>query len=486
VSFNSFQFIVFFCAVFGITALLQRRITVRNAFLLVASYYFYACWDWRFLILIIISTLVDYLCGRAMQALGADAESRTLNQRKRKLVLLMSLSTNLGLLGFFKYFNFFIDSTAALLSSLGLQANVTTLNIILPVGISFYTFQTLSYTIDLYRGRIDVERNLLTFAVYVAFFPQLVAGPIERAGRLLPQFRKPSRITTAGIYYGTYLIAWGLFKKVVLADNVALFVNQVFSMDASSGLASLLALYAFAIQIYCDFSAYSDIARGTAKCMGFDLMLNFNLPYLATNPSDFWSRWHISLSTWLRDYLYIPLGGNRCRPWRCYFNLMLTMVLGGLWHGAAWTFVCWGIYHGFLLCIHRAATPWMERRISPHGKWTGRIWYAVRLCVFFHLVCIGWLLFRAENLSQAMTMMASIVTSFAAPIPTSLTVNLCLSVLACGLTLLIVQLIQYLSRDLNVIFRAPVWVRGLVFAGFILGFVIFGASRSNEFIYFQF
>ena len=479
--FNSFQFAFFFAIVFAVVLLLRNCVRARNAFLLVASYYFYACWDWRFLSLIFISTTVDYLCGLALNVDRADPDAPPPRTPRRKLILVTSLATNLGLLGFFKYCDFFAASAAAALQRFGIEIDVRTLDIVLPVGISFYTFQTLSYTIDLYRGRITTERNPLNFALYVAFFPQLVAGLIERASRLLPQMGRPSRITWPRLCSGFYLICWGLFKKVVLADNIARVADEVFAMQQPTAGAVLIGAYAFAIQIYCDFSAYSDIARGAARCIGFDLMLNFNLPYFAPNPAEFWHRWHISLSTWLRDYLYIPLGGNRRGTRRTYANLMVVMLLGGLWHGAAWTFVLWGLYHGILLCVHRALKPFLERTLQPQRLLTVRLWKAARIVFFFHLTCIGWLIFRADSLAQ----LASFLTP-EATLGIGLNASLNMTFVACVLALLAVQVAQYRKDDLDVIFHAPTPARGLLYAAGILAFLFFGEYGGNAFIYFQF
>jgi len=316
---------------------------------LLASYFFYGCWDWRFLGLIWLSTIVDFACGRELDKRkrgttgedgGPSSEPYFHSRRGRRTILFVSVAANLGILGFFKYFDFFVGSAATLLDMIGLPLERRLLNVILPVGISFYTFQTLSYTIDIYRGQIRAHGSLLDFAVFVAFFPQLVAGPIVRAREFIPQVSRRRHLNLDQIYEGGYLILWGLFKKVVIADNLALLVDGVFQSDAPLlGGTVLVALYAFSVQIYCDFSGYSDIARGCAKMMGFEIRLNFKLPYFESNPAEFWRRWHISLSTWLRDYLYIPLGGNRKGATRTCINLALTMILGGLWHGAAWTFV---------------------------------------------------------------------------------------------------------------------------------------------------
>ena len=355
--FNSTIFPLFFAAVYAIYLLMgSRRFRAQNAWLLASSYAFYGYWDPRFLALLALSTVVDYVIGRRLEA--------TEDERARKRLVTLSVLVNLGVLGFFKYFGFFVESTAALLDTMGLPANVKTLEILLPVGISFYTFQTLSYTIDVYRRAMPATRDLLGFALFVSFFPQLVAGPIERASRLLPQILAPRTVTATKVQAGLWLLVWGYFKKTVIADQAAMIANPLFDGDWSTltGLEPLTAVLAFTIHIYCDFSGYSDIARGLAKLMGFDFLLNFRLPYLATGPSDFWLRWHVSLSTWLRDYLYIPLGGNRGGTLLTYRNMFLVMALGGLWHGAAWPYVLWGSYHGVLLVLERL---WLDARGLP-------------------------------------------------------------------------------------------------------------------------
>ena len=399
-SFNSWQFLALAAVVYPLYFRLPH--VGQNWLLLIASYVFYGAWDVRFLLLIAGSTLLDYYVGLRLDA--------TVDRGRRKQWLAASLIGNLGALAFFKYFGFFVESASLALESLGVPASRLRLDIVLPVGISFYTFQTMSYTIDVYRGELKATRSLRDFALFVAYFPQLVAGPIERASRLLPQIINPRRVSLAQISNGLWLISWGLFKKVVIADNLAIIVDRTFSANSgASGAEYLVAIYAFAYQIYCDFSGYSDIARGLAAIMGIDLMVNFNRPYLATDPRDFWRRWHISLSTWLRDYLYIPLGGSRGGVLTTYRALFMTMVLGGLWHGAKWTFVMWGVYHGLLLIVHRA---WTERAGSRMPD--SFLGTAVSRVVMFHLICAGWLLFRADSLGQvgvvltAMTSAASV------------------------------------------------------------------------------
>jgi D-alanyl-lipoteichoic acid acyltransferase DltB (MBOAT superfamily) len=485
VYFNSLHFIAFLIVVLAMTWPLRRAVPARNGLLLVASYYFYGCWDWRFLSLIVISTLVDYLVGLAFDIKRVDPEVRPVRTRRHKLLLLASLATNLGLLGFFKYFGFFVDSAQNLLAALGLNIGVTTLHIILPVGISFYTFQTLSYTIDLYRGKITTERNLLNFALFVAFFPQLVAGPIERASRLLPQIRNATRFSWGNFQTGFYLIGWGLFKKVVIADNIGKVADMVFASPNPTGVEVIMGVYSFAVQVYCDFSGYSDIARGVARCLGFELMLNFNLPYFATNPSDLWRRWHISLSTWLRDYLYISLGGSRRGTARTYFSLMATMALGGLWHGAAWTFVTWGIYHGALLCLHRAAEPLLERFTTFRRQWAVTGWFWIRVFFMFQLWCVGLLLFRAESMQQVGEMTRIVMTDWRID-------NSALGwyevqiFFACSVLFFSTQLLQWLTQDLKIVLRFPVLIRALVYAAGMLAFIWFGEYGGEAFIYFQF
>ena len=331
--FNSLQFIAFFIIVYSLYLLFNHR--WQNYMLLAASYFFYGSWNWRFLSLILISTILDYFCGLAID--------RQPGRKRKKLFLIISVTGNLTILGFFKYFNFFAHDFQLILARFGIPTHPLVLNIVLPVGISFYTFQTMSYTIDIYRGEMRPTRRFLDLALFVAFFPQLVAGPIERAKHLLPQIIKPRLITPRQFREGLWLIYWGFFLKVFVADNLAGIVDRVFAgAETISGIEVLLGLYAFAFQILGDFAGYSSIAIGLARLMGIDIMTNFLFPYFVTNPRDFWKNWHISLSTWLRDYLYIPLGGNRRGRLMTYRNILITMLLGGLWHGAAWTFVIWG------------------------------------------------------------------------------------------------------------------------------------------------
>ena len=394
-NFASIEYFAFLLIVWVAYRLLKLR--GQNILLLIASYYFYGMWDWRFLSLIVISTFIDFWVGRSLV--------RVEDPKRRKHLLAVSVIANMSMLGFFKYFGFFVDSAVALLEGIGLEAHRPALQIVLPVGISFYTFQTLSYTIDIYRRKLQPTGKLVDFALFVAFFPQLVAGPIERASHLLPILSKQRAVTFEGCSRGVFLILLGLMKKIVIADGLSGKVDAIYGTGSDvSGLDVTLATYAFAFQILCDFSAYTDIARGTAKLFGIDLMDNFCGPYFARNPSDFWRRWHISLSTWLRDYLYVPLGGNRGSTVSLYRNLMITMVLGGLWHGAAWNFVLWGIYQGALLCMFRVFTKPKQEPIDEPTSLFGRgrsiALYLVGTGLFFQLTCYGWLLFRADSFTQ--------------------------------------------------------------------------------------
>jgi len=387
--FTSVFFPVFFVLVFALYA--RSNLRWQNIILVVASYVFYGWWDWRFTSLLAISTLGDFILARAIAAEEQPG--------KKRLYLLASLLLNLGILGFFKYFNFFVDSFTRMVMLTGWEPDFVTLNILLPVGISFYTFQTLSYTIDVYRGELKPTKNLLNFAVYVSFFPQLVAGPIERATHFLPQVEKPRAVTASRFRRGMWLVILGYFKKVVVADNCAILANEVFNNPGPPDLLlTVMGVYAFAFQIYGDFSGYSDIARGLAKMMGFDLMINFKRPYFAQTPQTFWKRWHISLSTWLRDYLYIPLGGNRDGTVATYRNLCITMFLGGLWHGAKMTFVLWGIYQGAILVVHRL---WANFTGGRHPNRRKSVLERVVMgFFFFNVVCAGWFFFRLNSLDD--------------------------------------------------------------------------------------
>jgi D-alanyl-lipoteichoic acid acyltransferase DltB (MBOAT superfamily) len=471
--FNSYAFALFFAALFPTYWLMARWPRAQNVLLLGVSYYFYSRWDARFLSLLILSTVMDFACGLWV--------SREEDPRRRKTVVALSMALNLGMLGFFKYYNFFAESLHEALAGAGLSISLGTLRVALPIGISFYTFQSMSYVIDVYRREIPPTRNIVQFAAFVSFFPHLVAGPIMRPTTLLPQITTPRRFDLEQFYQGSYLIFWGLLKKVVVADNLYPIVDDLFGRwQTLDGGSALLAVYAFAFQIYGDFSGYTDIARGVSKCLGFELSLNFNLPYFATSPRDFWTRWHISLSQWLRDYLYISLGGSRGGTWRTYRNLMITMILGGLWHGPAWTFVFWGVYHGALLVGHRVAEPWL-RRIDPSDPVDRACWKGMRIFVTFHLVCVGWLLFRARSVEQALGLLLAMVHRPSIPAAAYL-----VPVLVVVIPLLIIQLIQYLADDLDVIARTPWYVRSVFYTACFYAIVLGANFGGQQFIYFQF
>ena len=380
--FTQLEFPIFFAVVLIATWIARGRVA-RNSVLLIASYYFYAYWDYRFCGLLFLSTVVDYVVAQRMQ--------RSAEEAVRWRLLMVSLAVNLGMLGFFKYCNFFIDSARPILQSMGLSGE--TLGLILPVGISFFTFQTLSYTIDVYRRKLTPTKSFLDFALFVAFFPQLVAGPIVRASELLPQLASASRFSKRRLYGGAQQMLRGAVKKVLLADRLGEMVDVVFAgPDLYSGITVWIAVFAYAGQIYYDFSGYSDIAIGAAKMLGFRFPANFRHPYLATSMAEFWHRWHMTLSRWLRDYLYISLGGNRAGKLATYRNLLITMTLGGLWHGAAWTFVLWGIWHGLALAAERAI------RFKPPQL--------IGWVVSMFVVLVGWVLFRSSDTSIAITVLS--------------------------------------------------------------------------------
>jgi len=470
VAFNSVQYLVFLALIVGLYGLLRKR--GQNFLLLVASYVFYGAWDWRFLSLLWISTITDYFVGRGM--------GRTDEQRTRRRLLAVSMVVNLGMLAAFKYFNFFADSAAALLDSVGLTADWPTLNVVLPVGISFYTFQTMSYTIDVYRRRIEPADNPLAFAVFVAFFPQLVAGPIERARHLLPQFAVRRRIARGDdMASALHLIGLGLFKKVVIADAVAPHVNTAFASADSAGWVTLLVgVVGFALQIYGDFSGYSHIARGSARLLGIDLMVNFNQPYLSRNITHFWRTWHISLSTWLRDYLYIPLGGNRGSRLATYRNLMVTMLLGGLWHGAAWTFVAWGALHGAFLALHRR----FRGRTRGSEAEAPRLRHIPSMLVTFAAVTLTWVFFRADTFTDAWDYLGGLLTLR----PGAVDRTAVWIIVPALLVTLTIDLAQRVGARHEAMMSWPRLVRGFAYGAAAIAFVVFSGDAPVPFLYFQF
>jgi alginate O-acetyltransferase complex protein AlgI len=388
------RFFILFAVVFSLYWAAKNHMA-RKLILLVSSYVFYGAWDWRFLFLIFFTTTLDFFLGKAME----DAP----DQGRKKRFLLVSLISNLGVLAFFKYTNFFIDSAETLAANLGFAMNKVTLHIVLPVGISFYTFQSLSYSIDIYRGELKAERNWINLATFVAFFPQLVAGPIVRAVDFLPQLREPRTWQDVAVKTSLLLFAIGFFKKACVSDNIAFYADAVFdNVTDYTSLSAFIGVCLYAAQIYCDFSGYSDMAMGLAGLLGFKLMLNFRSPYIADSIIHFWHRWHISLSTWLRDYLYIPLGGNRYGALMRYRNLFITMLLGGLWHGANWTFVIWGALHGVALAANHAwrdyVAPKVGFTIPVFIGWIGTL----------SLVLLGWVFFRAPDAGAAFDVLGQV------------------------------------------------------------------------------
>ncbi|MBF0532192.1 MAG: MBOAT family protein [Candidatus Omnitrophica bacterium] len=393
---------------------------------------------------------------------------------------------NLSILAFFKYYNFFANNLSELLYVIFPASqhliSLFALNIILPVGVSFYTFEAISYSVDVYRRLIPPTRHYTDYLLFVIYFPHLIAGPIMRAKDFLPQIIRPRRLSWDQFYEGCNFITWGLFEKIFVADNLAKIVDPVFTQKPPyNGTDVLISLYAFAFQIFCDFDGYSNIARGLGKCMGFEITINFQWPYFSRNPPEFWQRWHISLSSWLRDYLYIPLGGNRNGEWSTYKNLMLTMVLGGLWHGAAWTFVLWGLYHGSILILHRFWTKRINFKIGsffPPG-----LLQPLQVVFFFHVTLFGWLLFRSPSVSQVVSMTGALFTSFTANYHTANDLSLLLFYLT---PLLLAQGFQYYKKDLILFTRLPWIVQPLFYATLLYGMVIWGANKPETFIYFQF
>ena len=524
--FNSFIFLLFSVVFFPLFLLVRQNVFYRNLLLLVGSYIFYGWWDPRFLILVAVSTSVDYIAALgaagkpvpmmdraksgafllAVTAASLAFSSRqdlwlgpivTLGvilaggvtflidrapaERRRFYWLCLSLVTNLGILAFFKYFNFFVNSITTAVTSLGVDMQMGSLSIILPVGLSFYTFQAISRTIDCYRGKFDPAYSIINYAAYHAFFPQLVAGPIERAAHLMPQFEAVRPITRQLLTTGALLFLWGLYQKVVIADNLAPLANTVFGAPAGqSAGATLMGVLAFSFQIYCDFCGYSNMARGLARCLGFDLMANFNLPYFARSPSEFWQRWHISLSSWLRDYLYIPLGGNRGGPGKMYRNLMTTMLLGGLWHGAGWTFVAWGAFHGAIQVVYRAlnidAILARSRIATPSGALIhGLCWLATMT-----LVAIGWVFFRAQSFSDAATVLGNLIGTSGYEFETFK------PLLVYVLPLAIVEIYQRSVNRIEVFTSGPFLLRYSAWLFVAFSLLTLAAPGGQAFIYFDF
>ncbi len=477
--FNSIDFALFLPITFFLYWFVtNKNLTWQNAFVVAASYYFYACWDWRFLSLIVLSTLVDFYIGRTLQVQE--------DLLKRKLLLWASIFFNLGLLAFFKYYNFFLENFLEVFSLFGKELQGSTLKIILPVGISFYTFQTLSYTIDVYRKKLNATTDLFAFAAFVSFFPQLVAGPIERATQLLPQFQRRRIFHYTPAVDGLRQILWGLVKKMLIADNCAVFVDLIFNDSAAhTGSTLLLGALFFAFQIYGDFSGYSDIAIGTARLFGFDLKQNFAFPYFSRDIAEFWRRWHISLSTWFRDYLYIPLGGSRGSKLMVVRNVLIIFLVSGFWHGANWTFVVWGALHAlfFLPLIltnkHRQHLSIVaEGKMLPSGK------EAIQMLSTFAMCLLAWVFFRAESIEQALQILASICSPSLFTLPTIRPSDLI------GLILVFLGM-EWIGRNgkyalAPILQKCNLPLRWSLYLLLVLSIIYLGIFEDHQFIYFQF
>lgn len=479
-AFTSIHFLLFVPLVVAVYFVIPFR--YRWLWLLLASYYFYMSWQPEYVLLLIGTTTITFFTARWMAA--------ATNATARKGWLALSLLCNLGALFLFKYFNFFSDSVRLLLQQVSITAALPEWKLLLPIGISFYTFKTFSYTVDVYRGRQQPERHWGLFALYVAFFPQLVAGPIARSGHVLPQFHTEQKLDPQQIGAGLRLMLWGFFKKVVIADRLAFYVNTVYNNPgAHTGLPILVATYLLAFQIYCDFSAYSDIAIGTAQLMGYKTMRNFQQPYFALSVPEFWRRWHISLSTWFRDYLYIPLGGNRVPQWRLYLNLLIVFVVSGLWHGANWTFVIWGFLHGLYSVASVAWTGLWHRITQPlRAKPYRYLLNGLNLLVTFHLVVLAWLFFRANSLTDAVILLRNATQLDSINVKSLLIINPNQLIIAGGalLVLIVVDLLHSRGQLTPFLTRRPLWVRWSLYYLLLIGILAFGEYRSQDFIYAQF
>lgn len=504
--FNSYEYLIFLPIVFLLYwYVFAKQLQARNIFLLIVSYIFYSWWDWRFLGLIALSSAVDYWCGLQIatknnQSLPAGLSTDDCHPERsrrvfysgnwftgRKLYLTISLAVNLGLLGFFKYFNFFIESTAQLIQTLGFQANIHTLNLILPVGISFYTFQTMSYTIDVYRGKMEATNDPIAFFAYVSFFPQLVAGPIERAANLLPQFFEKKSFDYTLAMDGMRQILWGLFMKVVIADNCAVFVNQAFTNPESQPASNLLigAVF-FSFQIYGDFGGYSNIAIGTGKLLGFKLMQNFAFPYFSRDIAEFWRRWHISLSTWFRDYVYIPLGGSKASKYQSLRNIFIIFLVSGFWHGANWTFIVWGGIHAALFIpLYLFGKNRVNIGIVAQNKALPSFYELGQMGVTFSLVTLAWVFFRAQSIGDAWAYMTHLFSSSILTKP-----QMDIRVYLFMIWVVIFMLLEWAGRREDfaiqrMAFHKPAIIRYGLYYSLVMAVFLF-ARKEQEFIYFQF
>ncbi len=474
--FNSGQFFFFFIAVYLLYTQLNHR--WQNRLLLVASYAFYGAWDMRFLSLIFISTIVDYTAGILIHK-----NQQANNARAAKRWMILSVVVNLSILGFFKYFNFFADNFVDLANLFGWHVSITTLKIILPVGVSFYTFQTMSYSLDIYRGNMKPTRHFFDFALFVSFFPQLMAGPIERAKRLLPQIENKRILSAEKVMMGSWLLLWGVFKKVFIADNLApyTFWSTTMSMSPTAGDIYLGGL-GFVIQFYCDFSGYSDMARGLAAMMGFKLTLNFKLPYCSTNPAVFWSRWHITLSSWLRDYCYAPILRSQGVFGNKTMALLGTMAISGFWHGADWKFILWGTLWGSAILLYRKLTPLFNILKKRGPVWNNTLGILGAIYTFNLWLIVGQLFFTPDVM-RGLSNMWIIFTDWSI---SEHTIKDLFTLMYFAWPLFIMQIAQFLSKDLYIIFRLPYPIRVFIYAGLLFLLITSGAAGGAEFLYFQF
>ena len=481
--FNSAEFLLFFPIVVLVYFVLPHRI--KWVWLLVTSYYFYMCWNPTYSLLIATSTVITYLSGLLIEK----------HHQHKKLWVALSFTSNLAILFFFKYYHFAASNLNALLGAMNVRSALPSFDILLPVGISFYTFQALGYTVDVYRRKISAQKNLFKYALFISFFPQLVAGPIERSGNLMKQLDERHSFDWDQVRQGLLIMLWGFVEKVVIADRAAIIVNQVYQHPERYGsLALILATLAFALQIYCDFSGYSRIAIGAAHVMGFRLMENFRQPYFATSISDFWRRWHISLSTWFKDYLYIPLGGNRCSRLKKYRNLLTTFLVSGLWHGASWNFVIWGALHGVFQIVGDFTAPYRKKLLSlfhvNQETFVHRLWQRL---ITFALVCFGWIFFRASHVSDAFAIIGGIFGSnqFGGLDALGLNMANIIVLLLCVVLLFAVSLMRDRGiRPLYWLLTQKLPLRWAICLGLIFLLLIFGVYGehydASSFIYFQF
>lgn len=478
--FNSIEYLFFLPIVFLLYWFVFRKLQWQNLFVVIASYVFYGWWNWTFLLLIAFTSACSFASGLLIELDRKDGQ-----EKYSKIYTTANICINLLILGIYKYYNFFADNLVEALSSLGISLNVTSLNLVLPVGISFYTFQALSYTIDVYRGKIQPTHNIIEFFAFISFFPQLVAGPIERATNLLPQFQKPRVFKYEMAVDGTRQILWGLFKKMVIADNCAVVVNDIFeSYQTQSSLSLLYGALMFTFQIYGDFSGYSDIAIGTARLFGINLMRNFNYPYFSRSIPEFWRRWHISLNTWFVDYVYIPLGGSHCGYWKVIRNTLIVFFVSGLWHGANWTYICWGLYHGLLFLPYLL----LKRKtkfdhdvavdsILPSLKET------IQICSTFCLVVIGWIIFRAQNIHEAGEYLYRMCTDFSFDLP--------FQDKKTSLFIILMLCFEWIHRkkQYGIQISLQQWkplYRYSLYVALMFIILLFSSGRATQFIYFQF